>query len=169
MFILVLLVWAVFRGLTRGLIMQLAILAAFLLGFYGALKLSDITVRQLVKYLNVDAEYLYLAAMGITFFAVFFLVYLFGNVLDKILDAVNLSLVNKLLGVLFSLAKTVLIAGVLLAFVDRIDHYVPLLPKYSREHSIFYKPFTSLARIVFPALRIDEPVIHETNSVFVCL
>ena len=167
MFILVLLAWAIFRGITRGLIMQFTSLAALLLGIYGALKLSGFTAQQLAKYLDINMEFLYLASMGITFVLVFILINLLGKLLDKIIESAELSFVNKVLGLFFGLCKTILIIGIVLVYIDRIDQRTPILPKYAREHSIFFKPFTSLVRIIFPALEKEKPAEDNKNEEFV--
>jgi membrane protein required for colicin V production len=152
MFIIVLLVWAVYRGYTRGFIMQLTLLVALVLGIFLALKLSGFTARQLENHINTNAESLYLVSLGITFVAVFFGINLIGKLFEKMAKSAQLSFINRIFGVLFSLGKTILLLGILLAFIDRIDQRLPLLPKNTHEHSIFYKPFTSIARTLFPSL-----------------
>lgn len=156
MFIIVLLVWAVFRGFTCGFIMQLTLLVALALGIFGALKLSGFTARQLEGRISISSEYLYIVSLGITFVLVFIGINLVGKLIEKIAESVELSLVNRMLGVLFSLSKTILIVGILLTLVDRIDRQTHVLPKNSREHSIFYKPFTSIVRTIFPSLGAPE-------------
>ena len=64
MFIMVLLVYAVFRGLTRGLVLQLASLAALIAGIYIALKFSGFTAHFLIKHWAIDYEYLYISFTG---------------------------------------------------------------------------------------------------------
>jgi membrane protein required for colicin V production len=156
MFILVLLVWAVFRGYTRGFIMQLTILAALALGIFGALKLSGFTARQLEGRIGISSEYLYLVSLGITFTLVFIGTNLVGKLIEKIAESAELSFANRILGVFFSLGKIILILGILLLFFDRIDRQVHVLPKNSREHSLFYKPFTTIVRTIFPSLGAPE-------------
>ena len=115
---------------------SLRCLVALALGIFGALKLSGFTAAQLENHIHVSEEFLYLISLGITFLLVFIGVNLVGRIIEKIAEAVELSFVNRMLGVLFSLLKTVLIIGVLLCFVDRIDHQVHFLPKNSRENSL---------------------------------
>ena len=64
MFIIVLLIYAVFRGYTRGFIMQLTLLAALALGIFAALKFSGFTADKLVDFISVSSESLYLISMG---------------------------------------------------------------------------------------------------------
>ncbi len=151
MFILVLLVYAAFKGFTKGFVMQLTLLIALGVGIFGALKLSGITARFLEDRLAIRPESLYLVSVGITFLLVFIGINLIGRLIEKAAKTVDLSFLNRTLGVLFSLCKTVIILGALLTFVDRIDRQVKFLPENTREHSIFYKPFTKVIHVLFPA------------------
>ena len=154
MFVIVLLIWAVFRGYSQGFILQLTLLAALALGIFAALKLSGYTAEKLVDYISVSSESLYLISMGITFVLVFIGVNLVGKMVEKMVEVVQLSFINRLFGVIFSLAKTIILLGILLAFINRIDQRTPLLPKNSREHSLFFRPFTTIATTVFPSLKV---------------
>jgi membrane protein required for colicin V production len=151
MFVLVLLIYAVFQGFTRGFIMQLTLLAALFLGIFGALKLSGFTAQQLERF-NFNPEYIYMISLGVTFLLVFIAVNLLGRVIEKMVEAIELTLVNRMLGVVFSLCKTILIVGILLAYVDRMDKRLHFLPAGTREHSLFFRPFAAIARTIFPAL-----------------
>jgi membrane protein required for colicin V production len=152
MFIAVLLIWAVFRGFTRGFIMQLTILAALALGVFAALKLSGFTARQLDNRLDMNSETLYLVAVAVTFILVFIAVNLIGRLIEKVVESVDLSFLNRIMGVVLSLAKTTIILGVLLVYINRLDLKFQFLPENTREHSLFYKPFTSVAIKIFPSL-----------------
>ncbi len=120
MFIMVLLVYAVFRGITRGLVLQLASLVALIAGIFLALKFSGFTAHFLVKYWAFDYEYLYMVSLAITFALVFIMINILGNMLDKVMQASQLSLLNKLAGAFFNICKVMLIMGVLLLFIDRV-------------------------------------------------
>jgi membrane protein required for colicin V production len=162
MFIVVLLVYAVFRGITRGLVLQMASLAALIAGIFLALKFSGFTARFLIKHWSFDYEYLFVVSLAITFTGVFILITLLGNLLDKVVEATPLSLINKLAGAVFSICKVMLIVGILLLFIDRLDKQISILPKNAREGSFFYKPVTSATRFLFPSLGdMDKRIRHE--------
>lgn len=164
MFILVLLVYAAFKGFTKGFIMQLTLLIALGVGIFGALKLSGITARFLEDRLAIRPESLYLVSVGITFLLVFVGINVVGRLIEKAVKSVDLSFLNRMLGVLFSLCKTVIILGALLTFADRIDRQVKFLPENTREHSIFYKPFTQVIRVLFPAFGSSGEIPSENSE-----
>lgn len=157
LFVLVLLAYAVFKGLNTGLMLQASSLAAIVLGVYAAVKLSGITADYLGDWINVNGEMLFLISLAITFIAVFILVNLVGHALDKFLKVVQLSLLNKAMGVVFSVFKTAIIFGIIFAFADRIDYRYPFLPKGTRENSFFFVPLASVARGIFTGLEFYRP------------
>ena len=162
MFIMVLLVYAVFRGITRGLVLQLASLVALIAGIFLALKFSGFTARYLIKHWAFDYEYLYMVSLAITFALVFIIINILGNLLDKVIQTSQLSLINKLAGAFFNICKVMLIVGVLLLYIDRVDNRISILPKNARENSFFYKPVTSATLFLFRSLgNIDKDNRHE--------
>jgi len=151
-FILVLLVYAVFRGITRGLVLQLASLVALIAGIFLALKFSGFTARYLIKHWAFDYEYLYMVSLALTFILVFIMITILGNLLDKVVKTSQLSFINKLAGAFFNICKVMLIMGVLLLYIERVNNRISILPKNARENSFFYKPVTSATLFLFPSL-----------------
>lgn len=167
MFVVVLFAWAIFRGATRGLVMQATTLAALVLGIYGAVKLSGFTARIIANHVSVNEEYLYLIALALTFIVVFILIILAGKAIDKILKTIQLSFLNKLLGVIFSICKMALIMGLILAYVDRLDYQMHFLPEGTKENSIFFNPLSSLAKAIFPGLEYYRPEVADPDDLYV--
>jgi membrane protein required for colicin V production len=160
----ILLVWSFFRGFSRGVIKQLSMLAALILGIIGALKLSGFTAENLRDNIDVSSEFLYMISIGITFLVVFIAVHLLGNLVEKVVESAKLSLLNRFLGMIFSLSRTIIVLGVLLAFVARVDQKSKLLSADTREKSFFYKSFTSITYKLFPALRVPESLNDNSKQ-----
>lgn len=165
MFIAVLLIWAIYRGFTRGLIMQLTILAALALGIYAALKFSGFTADKLEGKLNLSGETLNLVSIALTFILVFIGISLIGKAIEKIVESVDLSIFNRLTGVILGVAKMVLIVGVLLAYVDKLDQKFHFVPEKTREQSLFYRPVTGIVTKLFPALKADKATTEPIHKV----
>jgi membrane protein required for colicin V production len=167
MFIVVLLIYAVVRGITRGLVLQLASLAALVVGIFAAIKLSGFTAHFLSQHISTGHEFVYLISLGITFSLVFILINIIGNMLDKVVETAHLSFLNKITGAFFNVCKVMLITGIILLFIDRIDRQVSLLPKNARERSFFYRPVTRLTLFLFPALGPDGSGKDDKHEEFV--
>jgi membrane protein required for colicin V production len=163
MFILVLLVYAAYRGYNKGFMMQLTVIAALLAGFFLAVKLSGWVSDLLEDYLNIHPDSIYLVSLSLTFILVFMGVHMLGDIIDDRIEAGSLSFLNRILGIFLSVFKVVLICGVILAYVNRFDLRVRILPENSREHSLFYQPFTKIATTIFPALK-QRIRIHQSKS-----
>jgi membrane protein required for colicin V production len=154
MFILVLLVYAVFKGIRRGFVLQLASLAALLAGVFAALRLSHFTAHVISGHWNIGYEYLYMVSVAVTFILVFVLVNLTGEWVDNMVDAARLSPLNKLAGAVFNVIKVMIITGLFLVCIDRVDSRVHFVPEKIRTGSLFYKPVTSAVLFLFPELGI---------------
>lgn len=98
----ILLLWAAYRGYTKGFIVQLATLAALLLGILGAVMFSDFTSGLIIKKFDVPGTWLPIISFAITFLAIVVAVHFLAKALNKLIDAIALGIVNRLLGVLFS-------------------------------------------------------------------
>ncbi|MCK5171262.1 MAG: CvpA family protein, partial [Bacteroidales bacterium] len=96
----ILLLWSAYRGYTKGFIVQLATLAALLLGILGAVLFSDITSGIIIKKFDISGQYLPIISFAVTFVVIVIGVHLFAKMLNKLIDAIALGIVNRLLGVL---------------------------------------------------------------------
>ena len=61
-----------------------------------------------------------MVSLAITFALVFIMINILGNMLDKVMQASQLSLINKLAGAFFNICKVMLIVGILLLFIDKV-------------------------------------------------
>ena len=68
------------------------------------------------------------------------------------MGAVALGFVNRLLGMIFGLIKSVLILSVLFMVLNSIDAGRPFLPKEKIEKSMLYNPIADIAPAIFPII-----------------
>jgi membrane protein required for colicin V production len=153
---IVLLGWSAFRGFTKGFIVQLASLAALLLGILGAIKFSGITAGYLDEHVEMAPQYLSLISFAITFILIVLMVHLLGKLIEKLVDAVALGVANRLLGVFFAVAKTAFILSVIMIFINKADAKYRFIPDEVKEDSMLYRPISALAPAIFPYLNFEE-------------
>ena len=80
---------------------------------YGvAIKFSSFTAEKLYDYFDMSGKYVGIVAFLVTMCIIAVLIQLMGMVIDKLVKAVALGLVNRLLGIGFGLLKSVLILSV---------------------------------------------------------
>jgi membrane protein required for colicin V production len=72
--------------------------------------------------------------------------------IDKLMTAVSLGFVNRLLGILFSLFKTILIMSVVFVILNALDSRAHFLPQKQIEESKFYRPISAIAPAIFPII-----------------
>jgi membrane protein required for colicin V production len=154
--IIVVLLWSAYRGITRGFIIMAASLAALILGIWGAIRFSDLTAGLLTRQFDIHTQYLGLIAFALTFIAIVIVVHLIARAADKLLKAVALGFVNRLLGLVFAVLKNAFILSIILVVLNAIDQRTPFLPEEQVENSILYKPLSKLAPAVFPYLNFED-------------
>jgi len=159
--LVILLFLAIIDGYRKGLITELASLAALVLGIWGAVKLSGLTADFLVENLNFQSKHLYIISFIITFLVIVILVHIIGSLVNKMVKTIRLGFLNRLAGMVFGVLKSALILSVLLVIFDKIDKDVKILPAEAKSGSRLYKPIHSFAPGIFPFLDFwkDEAAI----------
>ncbi|PLX20395.1 MAG: colicin V production protein [Marinilabiliales bacterium] len=152
----ILLLWAAYRGFSKGFIVQLATLAALLLGILGAVMFSDFTSSLIIKKFEVSGQYLPIISFAVTFIAIVIAVHILAKALNKLIDAIALGIVNRLLGVLFSVLKVAFIVSIILVLINKADNKYNFIPDETKENSILYKPLSNFAPMIFPYLNFEK-------------
>ena len=150
--ILIILIISAVNGFINGLVKEAASLAALILGIWGAIKFSFFTAGKLYDYFDMTGRYVGIIAFLITFAIIVVIIHFIGILADKIVNAVSLGFVNRLLGILFGLLKSVLIMSVFFVILNAIDARRPFLPKDRIEESKFYNTISDFAPVIFPII-----------------
>lgn len=147
-------IWFGFKGFRKGLVFEVAGIIALLAGTWMAINFSN----KVATFIGLSGKYVDIIAFVITFGAVIFLVYLFAKFIEKAVTFVVPEFLNNLGGLILGALKVAIIASVLLYFITSMDKYEFFLKKETKNNSIFYKPISSIAPLLFPAFRkVDEP------------
>jgi membrane protein required for colicin V production len=147
-------------GLFKGLIKELASLAAIVLGIYGAKMLAPAMSTLLIQHFHFSTKTALPFAYLVLFAAIAIVLLLLAKTLDKIFDSIALSGLNKFLGGLFSALKYALIISVLLNVFDALDTKFTFIKPKTKMESIGYKPLLKFA----PALWDEAKTIKTPDS-----
>ncbi|MBN2522504.1 MAG: CvpA family protein [Bacteroidales bacterium] len=147
--------WAIYKGYTRGFILQAATLAALILGIFGAIKFSGFTATIIMEKLHFNWEYMHLMAFAITFIGIVIGIHFLARLFEKLLKAISINFINRLLGVIFNLIKYAFIISAILVVINGINRRIHFLPEKKINQSILYKPLSALAPMLFPYLHFD--------------
>ena len=148
----ILLILSAIGGFRKGLIVELASLAALILGIWGAIKFSYITSEFLVENFDWQWDHLNIVSFIITFIVIVILVHIVGNVVNKLVETVMLGFVNKLAGLVFGILRAALFLSIVLVVFDKIDEDMKILSKETKAESQMYEPIRNLAPAIFPFL-----------------
>jgi membrane protein required for colicin V production len=150
--IVVFLFIAIFRGFINGMVNEVASLAALIFGIWGAIKFSSFTADKLYDYFDMTGQYVGIIAFLVTFGIIVVIIHFIGIIADKVVTAVSLGFLNRILGIVFGLFKTVMIMSVFFVILNAIDARRPFLPKEKIEESRFYNPISDIAPAIFPII-----------------
>lgn len=160
----IILLFGLVRGFFKGFLVELAGLVALILGIYGAVHFSGITLNFLEGFLSWEERYLVLLAFALTFFLIVIAIVLLGRILTKLLNLLALGIVNRLAGAFFGLLKMAFFASLFFMFLNQSEIYS--IEKESRENSILYSPVEDMAPLILPSIleEIDELNLFDTSA-----
>jgi membrane protein required for colicin V production len=150
----IILIIAAIQGFRKGFIVELASLAALVLGIWGAIKFSDWTAGFITRTTSFHSDHLSTIAFVITFIIIVILIHILGKVLDNAVKAVALGFLNRLAGIIFGVLKTAVILSIFLLLFDGIDENVHILPSQQKTDSKIYSPMKQLVPTLFPFIKL---------------
>ncbi len=117
----VLLIMAAIKGYSRGLIVAVFSIIAFIVGLAAALKLSTVTANYLKESVNVNAQWLPVLSFAVVFFIVVLLVRWGANLVEKTFKVAMLGWINRLGGVALYAALYIILLSVFLFYAQKIN------------------------------------------------
>jgi membrane protein required for colicin V production len=177
-FLLIPLAYGAWRGFRKGLIIEVFTLLAIVVGIYMAIHFSDLVSNKITD--NVGEEYSSTPAIAFTliFLGVGAMVYFGGIALEKVIKAVNLSIANRMLGLIFGTIKALYLLSIFLVTYESYDPQGKLITEESRNNAVFYHsikntsvktiPFLSQSRLYleskFGTLDFEDSSIEENDE-----
>lgn len=164
--ILIPVLWGFWRGFTKGAIMAAATLAAFFLGVWGGMHLSDWVAGLIKKWTDSQSPYIPLISFALVFVGILFIVYGTGKLVERIAEKASLGMINKLLGGVIGTAKFLFILSTLFFVVDSLEKKIEIIPPAMKEHSLLYGPVGSIAPLIVPGLEKTDfgKMVPSTDS-----
>lgn len=142
------LLWGLWQGFRQGFIVQIIGLAALFVGVYAAFVFGS-RVGALFQLEGFTATVTgFIAVFSIVVIALFFI----GRVTRGLFKIAGLGIFDTLLGVVFSMLKTLLIIGVLLMWLSDIDHDKTIIKESAARQSRLFEPVMKISQAAFPYL-----------------
>ncbi|MBC7864968.1 MAG: CvpA family protein [Bacteroidia bacterium] len=147
-FICIPLVWGIYKGFTKGFVIEVAGIVAFFLGVWVATKFSG-SMQGLFSFAG---DYKHIVSFCLLFLVSVLLIFLVAKLIDKIVKGASLSMVNKIAGAVFGGLKYTLILSVLFFVFDALEASYPILTSKTKQESLLYKPVALIAPAIIPGL-----------------
>jgi membrane protein required for colicin V production len=147
------LVWGLYRGFVRGLIVESASLIALAVGVWGGLMFSDLFSLKVKELLDWDSEFLPIISFAVVFLGIVIGIYVSANLLAKLAKGLALGGIDKILGAAFGALKFALIISVLIFVIEAIGSSYPLLENDLKSKSVLYEPLGKVAPMIIPSLK----------------
>lgn len=158
------LIFGAWRGFKKGLIIELFTLLALLVGIYAGIHFSDFMSSILRNHLGIQSEYLPVISFTLIFLGVGAMVYFAGKLIEKAVNAVALSPINKLTGLFFGLVKMLYLTSTLLVIIESYDQRGEIIPDNLKDNSLLYHPVKSISLTTIPALKHSELFIQTARQ-----
>ncbi|MFH1321734.1 MAG: CvpA family protein [Bacteroidota bacterium] len=147
------LLWGIYKGFTKGFIIQAASLVALVLGIYGGIKFSYIVSEYIQRYFEISSNYLPIVSFAITFLIIVIAIHFLAKLLAKFIDMVALGFINKLFGAIFGMLKTAFILSVILVIINIADEKLKFIPPAEKNNSVLYNPISKLVPTIIPGVK----------------
>jgi len=153
-------------GLFKGLIKELASLAAIVLGIYGARLFAPSVSQFLIHNLKFSEKTALPLAYLFLFIGIGILLLFIAKALDKVFDSIALGGLNKFLGGVFCALKYALIVSVLLNVFNGLNSKLSLIKSKTKAESIAYKPLMNLAPTLWDEAKNRKTFDSKEHSTY---
>lgn len=143
--ILIPILFGLIRGLFRGFVIELTAVVAIIAGVICAKLYAPAFALKLAELLTWNQPACNVAAYMLIFIGVAVLLHIVGKLFSKLLSAIALGGLNKLLGAVIGAAKWAILVSVLLVAFDALDQRFHILRPEQKQASVMYKPISTIA------------------------
>lgn len=156
------LIFSLIKGLINGFVVELASVLALVLGLLGAVLFCNSLATMLNGFM--DSRYTGIVAFIFLFLVIAIAIHFIAKALDKVIEAMPLSFLNRIAGGVFAIFKTVFFVSIFVNVVSFFDKESFLIDPGKRHQSYLYEPVKSLAPLLLDKLDVDSPFRQEKES-----
>ena len=151
--LLLCLVPAAWEGIAKGFAIQLIMLASVILGVIAAKAFSDPVTQWMVLQFGGNPAVMKIASYAVIFLVAMLILRIFGEVVTRLIKAITLGWVNRLLGLIFGVVKAGLILGLLIVLFDKLNGTLHLVQTSALDASPVYVYLRDTTQTLFPHLK----------------
>lgn len=158
------LLWGLYKGFSKGLIVEIASLAALVLAVWGGIKFSDFLSGWMQGSLGWTSKYLPVISFAVIFIAVLLVVFGVAKLVERMAKAVSLGWLNKIGGAIFGMLKFGLLLSMLIFFLETINKIISFIPEETKNNSLLYRPVQKIAPTIIPGLNENELIENHKSE-----
>ena len=152
-----------FKGLRKGLIIEVVTLLAFGVGIYGAMHFSDFTAEHLQEVMSIDPKYLNTVAFVLTFILLVIVVNIIGRLVKNMIKALNLGFFDRLGGFVVGVAKGVLLCSAVVLVFNNLQ-FTGLIKEDVKKDSYLYPYIEKTVPYLYQGFDLVKDAIHNFNE-----
>ena len=150
------LVWGLYKGFTKGLIIEAATMIAFGLGVWGGIHFSNYIAVKISSSFDWHSPYLPIISFAITFLGIIIIVYFIAKLVQRLVEGMALGAINKIGGAVFGALKFAMVMSVVIFMMDALEESYPIISFKTKEESLLYKPIGLIAPALIPSLNKEK-------------
>ena len=150
-----------YKGFNRGFVKEIISFFAVLLGLYASIRFSHYVEEIMLENFDVQKTTPIISFI-IVFITVFLTLKISAFIISKIVKALNINILNRILGLLFGGLKIIFISSFLIFEIEHIENnFGNLIPKKQKKESFLYPPLLKL----LPQIKIINSDKTYYNSI----
>lgn len=138
------------KGLFDGFVKQVVSLIALLLGFFFCSRVALWLQGYLLAADKADPQTVIVASYIIGFLLIVGFVISAGNLINRVINATPLGILNHLGGAFTGGIFTLFFICLVINGIDRFDTAHALIPQQIKTESFFYRPLQQISSTIFP-------------------
>ena len=129
------------KGFSKGLIKEIISITSLVVAVYTAVNFSFYLEKKVFEYASEYERYVPLISFFILFSGVLISFKITAYILQNLVSSLNLTIINKVLGLFFGGLKIAIIISIVFCEISRFEDKIMLIiPENQKEESILYKP-----------------------------
>jgi membrane protein required for colicin V production len=157
------LVWGLYKGFTKGLIVEAATFVAFGLGVWGAMHFANFIATKIQETFNWNSPYLPIVSFAITFLGIVICIYFVAKLIQKAAEGMALGPINKMGGAVFGILKFGLLMSIVIFIINATEKSYPVFSFDAKKESLLYEPVGMIAPMLIPGLG-KTSALHFSKS-----
>lgn len=156
-----------FFGARNGFIKQVISLVIIILGIKLSISFSGPVSEWLGSRFELQPVWISIISFAVVFIVVALVFGLVEKLLDAVVKITMLGWLNRLLGIVFSMLKVVVLLSLLAYFVNSANEFLGFISEDQISESNFFKPLLQLSDKIFPALKslIQQQQVSDVTTI----